>query len=162
MAKMSNKLIALCSAAISTIYISGFTITNHYEMANKSQNDFLSYDSNRQSRETGDIQNNSQKKYKDGTYIGTGRNRIGSVEVAVTIKNDEITSVEITNCHTHYPQLYIDGLPKQVIERQSENVDVVSGATKSSEDFRTAVHQALLQARLDHTNQAISSVFGNG
>ncbi|KEO84872.1 FMN-binding protein [Tumebacillus flagellatus] len=87
------------------------------------------------------------KPYKDGTYTGTGSNRIGSVEVAVTIKSGKIAAVEITNCDTHYPQSDIDGLPAQAVERQSSNVDTVSGATKSTDDFRTAMNQALAQAQ---------------
>ncbi|WP_339063026.1 FMN-binding protein [Tepidibacillus marianensis] len=89
----------------------------------------------------------TNKKYQDGTYYGKGRNRIGSVEVAVTIKSDKITDVQITKCTTSYPKAYIDHLPTQVIARQNENVDIVSGATRSSEDFMNAIHQALQNAK---------------
>ena len=85
--------------------------------------------------------------YKDDTYKGTGSNRIGSVEVAVTIKSGKIANVEITDCTTHYSQSRIDHLPQQVLERQSAEVDYVTGATKSVDDFKTAVQQALLQAQ---------------
>ncbi|MBL0385259.1 FMN-binding protein [Tumebacillus sp. ITR2] len=85
--------------------------------------------------------------YKDGTYTGMGSNRIGSVEVAVTIQGGKIAAVEITNCDTHYPQSRIDGLPAQAVERQSSKVDTVSGATKSTDDFRNAMNQALAQAQ---------------
>jgi uncharacterized protein with FMN-binding domain len=85
--------------------------------------------------------------YKDGTYTGSGSNRIGTVEVAVTIKGGKISSVEITNCNTHYPQSRIDNLPAQVVKNQSDQVNNVSGATMSTTDFRTAVRQALQQAQ---------------
>jgi uncharacterized protein with FMN-binding domain len=85
--------------------------------------------------------------FKDGTYTGMGQNRIGAVEVAVTIKSNKITNVEITDCSTKYPQSRIDHLPAQVVERQSTAVDAVSGATKSVQDFVTAVSQALAQAQ---------------
>jgi len=93
------------------------------------------------------VKQHTSSIYKDGTYYGVGMNRIGSVQVAVTIKNDRITNVEIVNCHTHYSESYIRHLPSQVLARQSANVDVVSGATKSTEDFQNAVEQALQKAR---------------
>jgi uncharacterized protein with FMN-binding domain len=85
--------------------------------------------------------------YKDGTYSGSGTNRFGTVEVAVTIKNNKIASVEITRCATRYPQRVIDKLPSQVLEKQSGEVDVVSGATRSTEDFQNAVRAALAKAK---------------
>jgi uncharacterized protein with FMN-binding domain len=87
-----------------------------------------------------------QGKYKDGTYTGSGSNRIGTVEVAVTIKSDKITDVQITNCDTHYSEDRIADLPQQVLDRQSSDVDIVSGATKSTQDFATAVDECLQQA----------------
>lgn len=85
--------------------------------------------------------------YKDGTYYGEGYNRIGGIQVAVTIKQGKIASAEITQCTTHYRQSAIDpALPNQVVARQSDNIDFVSGATKSSQDFQNAVEQALQQA----------------
>lgn len=85
--------------------------------------------------------------FKDGTYTGQGSNRIGGVEVAVTIKKNKITSVQITRCTTRYPQSRIDHLPQQVLDRQTAKIDVVSGATLSTQDFQTAVEMALAQAR---------------
>jgi uncharacterized protein with FMN-binding domain len=40
----------------------------------------------------------------------------------------------------------IAGLPSQVVQRQSAQVDIVSRATYSSEAFKDAVAQALSQA----------------
>lgn len=85
--------------------------------------------------------------FKNGTYTGSGMNRFGVVQVSVTIKSNKITSVQITNCDTHYPEQAIAGLPQEVVSRQSANVDSVSGATGSSEDFQQAVAQALQSAQ---------------
>ncbi len=58
-----------------------------------------------------------------------GSNRIGTVYVSVNIKNDRIDTVEITEADTHYSQkVTLSGLPSQVVQRQSSDVDVVSGA----------------------------------
>ena len=155
MAKLSNKMVALCSLAIGSIYTAGYILSEppdvpaaqHGKAASVfSQNSI--FDS--QSSETSQTNTGTQqsKVYKDGTYYGQGSNRIGSVEVAVTLKNDTITSVEITNCTTSYSESYIDDLPNQVIQQQNANVANVSGATRSTEDFHYAVEEALQQARL--------------
>lgn len=90
----------------------------------------------------------STSLYKDGAYTGSGTNRFGTVEVAVSIKNGEISNVDITNCTTHYSQSRIDPvLPKEVLQKQSADIKFVSRATYSSEDFQYAVMEALNQAK---------------
>lgn len=84
--------------------------------------------------------------YKDGVFEGSGTNRFGTVDVAVTVKSGSISGVQITSSRTRYPQKYIDPLPAQVVAKQTYQIDAVSGATYSSEDFMNAVYQALLQA----------------
>jgi len=84
--------------------------------------------------------------YKDGTFKGYGTSRRGDVEVAVTIESGRITSCQITRCLTQYPQSRINGLPAQVVARQTAAVDRVSGATYSTQAFRDAVAAALHQA----------------
>ncbi|WJH32429.1 FMN-binding protein [Paenibacillus sp. CC-CFT747] len=85
--------------------------------------------------------------YKDGTFTGMGSNRRGSIQVAVTIKNDKITDVEISRFAMHYSESDVVGLPGEVLQKQSAGVANVSGATYSTEAFRGAVQQALDQAR---------------
>jgi len=151
MAKMSNKMIALCSAAVGAIYMTGFVITEpsqsqttiHQE--NKVTQDIQVVKTSKNQKS---ITSSTSKIYKDGTFYGTGINNIGSVKVAVTIKHDKITSVEIVHCDTQYPESEISHLPQQVLARQSSNIDIVSGATLSSEDFQSAVADALQQAKI--------------
>lgn len=179
MAKMGNKMIVLCSAAIGIIYTSGYiatqsaasteiqnalssqvqnTQTTNTDTANQTSTAQATTSANNGSaaKSTTTSSSSSSSKttaaaktstYKDGTYTGIGTNNIGSVEVAVTIKNDKITTVDITNCTTSYPESYIKGLPQQVVSRQSAQVDVVSGATKSTNDFEEAVMGALQKAK---------------
>lgn len=85
--------------------------------------------------------------FRDGTYNGTGTSRHGSIGVAVTIAGGKITSAEITDCGTRYPCSRIAALPGQVVARQSAAVDLVSGATDSTNAYRAAVNAALAQAR---------------
>lgn len=85
--------------------------------------------------------------FRDGTYTGTGTSRHGNIGVAVTVQAGRITDAKITNCGTRYPCSEIAALPGQVIARQSAAVDVVTGATDSTNAYRAAVNAALAQAR---------------
>ncbi|MGP3739900.1 FMN-binding protein [Bacillus sp. 4A_MP2] len=53
----------------------------------------------------------------------------------------------MTSDNTRYGQSSISSLPNEVVIRQSADVDTVSGATLSTQDFETAVAQALEQAK---------------
>jgi uncharacterized protein with FMN-binding domain len=88
----------------------------------------------------------AQPSYRDGTYSGMGTSRRGNVWVSVTIQGGRIELVSITRSTLQYPVRDIAGLPAQVVGKQSSQVDIVSGATYSSQAFRTAVSQALQEA----------------
>ncbi len=85
--------------------------------------------------------------WKDGTYTGWGYSRHGNIEAQVVIENGRITSAGISQCRTRYSCNVIDRLPPQVIERQSPDVDYVSGATQSADAFYGAVSSALNTAK---------------
>jgi uncharacterized protein with FMN-binding domain len=89
----------------------------------------------------------SNQVYKDGTYSGSGSNRRGSIQVAVTIKSDKITDVTISRFAMHYTIDDVVGLPQEVVQKQSAQVKNVSGATYSTQAFQDAVQVALSQAR---------------
>jgi uncharacterized protein with FMN-binding domain len=89
----------------------------------------------------------SNQVYKDGTYSGSGSNRRGSIQVAVTIKSDKITDVAISHFAMHYTIDDVVGLPQEVVQKQSAQVKNVSGATYSTQAFQDAVQVALSQAR---------------
>jgi uncharacterized protein with FMN-binding domain len=84
--------------------------------------------------------------YRDGTYRGQAQNAFGSVEVAVRIEQGRIASVAITGWSMYYSQDFVAGLPAQVVAHQSADVDVVSAATASWQDFAVAVQRALASA----------------
>lgn len=84
--------------------------------------------------------------YADGTYAGTGTSRFGNVYVSVTVAGAQITNVQITRVTTSYPVSRIASLPAQVVQKQTASVNVVTGATYSSQAFKQAVQQALAQA----------------
>lgn len=84
--------------------------------------------------------------YKDGTYTGTGTSRHGSITAAVVIQGGKIVSADITQCGTRYPCSKIAMLPGQVVAGQSATVDLVSGATDSSQAYQGAIKNALVKA----------------
>jgi uncharacterized protein with FMN-binding domain len=138
MAKMNKKWVVLCSTAVAAVYASGyFTTETQASIKLPSQHTQVNIQSN-----------NSQtnKLYNDGTFTGMGSNRRGSIQVAVTIKNDKITDVEISNFAMHYSESDVVGMPEEVLQKQSAQVMNVSGATYSTQAFEDAVQDALSQA----------------
>jgi len=85
--------------------------------------------------------------WKDGVYTGWGYSRHGNIEAAVVIENGRIASATISQCRTRYSCSVIDKLPPQVAQRQSPDVDYVSGATQSADAFYGAVVEALSKAK---------------
>jgi uncharacterized protein with FMN-binding domain len=85
--------------------------------------------------------------WKDGTYTGWGYSRHGNIEASVIIEGGRIASATISQCRTRYSCSVIEKLPPQVAERQSPDVDYVSGATQSADAFYGAVVAALGKAK---------------
>jgi len=85
--------------------------------------------------------------WKDGIYTGWGYSRHGNIEAAVVIEGGRILSANISQCRTRYSCDVIDKLIPQVAQRQSPDVDYVSGATQSADAFYGAVVEALSKAK---------------
>jgi uncharacterized protein with FMN-binding domain len=85
--------------------------------------------------------------WKDGTYTGWGYSRHGNIEAEVVIQGGRIASAIISQCRTRYSCSVIDKLIPQVAQRQSPDVDYVSGATQSANAFYGAVVEALNKAK---------------
>jgi uncharacterized protein with FMN-binding domain len=85
--------------------------------------------------------------WKDGTYLGWGHCRHGDIQAAVVIEGGRIASATIAQCLTRYSCSVIDALIPQVAQRQSPEVDWVSGATQSADAFSYAVADALSKAK---------------
>lgn len=166
MAKMDKKWVILCSTAVAAVYATGFFSTEaqavkmeaapqpQVSMQAKKQpstnNPTIGNKVNRINKTNIAAEATSKQinqKYKDGTFKGTGMNRRGEIEVAVTLNKDRITDVQISNWGMHYAESDVTGLPGEVIQRQNANVDNVSGATYSTQAFADAVQDALNQAQ---------------
>lgn len=90
--------------------------------------------------------NAKASKWKDGTFSGWGTSRHGDVEVTVIIEGGKISAAAISRCLTRYSCSWIAHLQPQVAQRQSAEVDNVSGATESANAFYYAVVEALKNA----------------
>ncbi len=86
-------------------------------------------------------------KWKDGTYTGWGTSRHGDIQASVVIENGRIVSANISQCLTRYSCNVIGRLPPEVPQRQSAEVDYVSGATQSTNAYYYAVTEALGKAK---------------
>lgn len=104
--------------------------------------------SNSTSSSTNNTTTTTTTKYKDGTYTGTGRGYRPGLKISVTIKNDKITKIELVSSN-ETPGFYeraLNVVPNEIIKAQSTNVNVVSGATRTSNGIMEAVDDALSQA----------------
>lgn len=91
----------------------------------------------------------------DGEYVGIlSGSFIDSGKVKVTVENGTIAAVRILKVALWAPEVRKErrtdevkvGLPAQVVERQSLDVDTVSGATGTSHVFKICVTRALWQS----------------
>lgn len=108
--------------------------------------------------------------YKDGTYYGTGKGFAGTMKIKVDISGGKIASISIVS--TKDGDSYVksaSSLLDTIVEKQSTNVDTVSGATFSSRGIIAAVRSALSQAAVsDNTvgnntdKQGAAEASGNG
>ena len=90
----------------------------------------------------------SDAAYKDGTYEGSATGYSGQMTVSVTVSCCKISEINIVD--TGDDEEYLidakDVIP-QIIEKQSTEVDAVSGATHSSKGIINAVAKALESAK---------------
>ena len=86
--------------------------------------------------------------YTAGTYTAEAAGNNGPVKVSVTVSEDAITAVEVTE-HAETPGLSdpaINDIPAAIVEHQSLAVDTISGATNTSNAILTAVAEAITLA----------------
>ena len=84
----------------------------------------------------------------DGVYTGVGEGYGGEIVLRLTVENGCIVSVEVTEADDETPAYYnrAAALLPLMIERQSAELDAVSGATFSSRGILEAAQSALEQA----------------
>lgn len=86
----------------------------------------------------------------DNEFIGEGFGMAGSIWVKVVVDDGKISDIQVLhNFETPtIGDLAIKALPKQMIEAQSADVDIYTGATCTSRALKYAVKDALVKAGL--------------
>lgn len=82
------------------------------------------------------------EKVKDGTYKGEYKNFPVKVVVSVKVKNHQITEIKIKK-HREGKGEKAEAIIEDVIQAQSLEIDVISGATLSSKCILKAIENAL-------------------
>lgn len=100
----------------------------------------------------------------DGTYYGTGTGFAGKIKVAVTVKDKQITAIEIVENEADDDTFFsrAKGVIDKIISGQTLEVDVVSGATYSSNGIISAVKNALTGAADSGTPASTSAGASGG
>jgi uncharacterized protein with FMN-binding domain len=96
----------------------------------------------------------SGAQLKDGIYEGTADGYKGTITVSVTVKNGQVTAIDVVSKSD--TDRYFDqakSLLEKIIGKQSLQVDAVSGATFSSAGLINAVYSALQNAVVSGTLQ---------
>lgn len=97
----------------------------------------------------------SAPKAKDGTYTGGSENtQYGPVQVRATVsggKLTDITVLQVPDNGRYEDQIVTIALPmlrSEALSKQSANIDIVSGATFTSQGYSQSLQSALDQAGL--------------
>lgn len=95
--------------------------------------------------------NSTAREAKDGTYTATAQGfEKGDVKVTITVKDGKITDAEVDSSSQSkgYGADAAEGLAKEIVEAQSGDIDVVSGATATRDAVSEAVADCMKQAGL--------------
>lgn len=91
---------------------------------------------------------------KDGTYKGTGgQEAYGTIFVTITVQSGRVTdaSATCTGCEGRSVSISDGAYPtlrQETLSKQSANIATVSGATETSDGYRTSLRSALDAAKL--------------
>ncbi len=122
--------------------------------SNKSANPTKTYSNNPSSSSNStSSKSTSLGPYRDGTYIGKVENvYYGNVQVSVRINNGRISDVQFLQYpNTHATSVYINQqampyLKQEALQTQHSRVQIISGATFTSEGFIQSLKSALSKA----------------
>ena len=95
------------------------------------------------------VESQGEAVYTPGTYTGTSRGYAGDVTVTVTVDETSITAVtsEGPDETASLGGAALPVLDEEVLAAQSAEIDIVSGASMTSNGYIAALEQALAEAR---------------
>lgn len=99
-------------------------------------------------QEEGPVQSSALEDIEDGTYRAYVDGHNGELSVRVRVQGDKITQVQVLE-HKETKGIgttAVEQIPRQIVEKNAtDDIDVVSGATVTSNAIIEAVNQALLR-----------------
>ena len=158
----TNSVGALASKLLLTAFVTlsflAYVLHEHFTapaQANGSNNNGAPFPSNgAQTANVSSGGSNSGGSYKDGTYTGSEADAYyGLVQVQATIQSGKITGVNFLEYPNHrrtsqqINDQVMPWLQQEAIQAQSAQVDLISGATLTSQAFTVSLQAALNAAR---------------
>jgi uncharacterized protein with FMN-binding domain len=131
MEKRKNRKVIL--GVIAAVLLIGLIIGGKYAL------DMIYYKETMENIKIGDV---DLSDVRDGIYVGSCDARIISATVKVTVRDGEITGIELLE-HKYDRGGPAVAIIDDILAEQSLEVDVVSGATNSSKTILKAVENAL-------------------
>jgi len=144
---------------ILVVVVAAYIAYEHFYGRQSTQAPVINNNGNQSSDQTSSNNQNNQQNppaqsgYTDGTYTGDVANAFyGNIQVQVTIGSGKITDVQLLSYPDHaghtqeVSSMSLPTLKSEVIQSQSAQVDVVSGATQTSQAFMQSVASALVKA----------------
>lgn len=92
---------------------------------------------------------NKGSGYIDGEYEGVGMGNNGNIKVSVLVKSGKIADVKVIEHEESegISDAAMEQTPKDIVSKNSTEVDSIAGATYSSEGIKEAVNNALEGAK---------------
>ena len=89
--------------------------------------------------------------FTPGTYTGTGTGHGGDITVKVTLTEDKISDITVTESNetSGFGDVAAEHIITAILDNQSFDVDAVSGCTLSANGIRQAIESALESAGAD-------------
>lgn len=86
--------------------------------------------------------------FKPGVYSGSAEGHNGKIHVDIEVSEDEILKIEVKEHDEtdHVAKHAFEYIPNKIVEKQSINVDTVTGATVTSAGLKNAVKDAVKAA----------------
>lgn len=101
-----------------------------------------------QKKDLDSIEATLEQELKDGTYRGNGQGFGGEIQLEITVKEGKIIQLEILSAKDETPAYFnkAKAILINILDQQSAQVDVISGASFSSEGILEALEDAMKQA----------------
>jgi uncharacterized protein with FMN-binding domain len=96
-------------------------------------------------------------RYQAGSYEGVGEGHHGPIKVLITTDQYEIKEIKIIEEYEmpELSEIVYDKIPKKVMKVNSAEVDVVAGATYTSEGLIEAIADGLNKAEVQEKNNQL-------